>query len=462
VTELLAITVDRGGAIAALLLAVLIQKEALALPRSVNGVYFRWLGGLILAFAAARAVSHLVLPAIAGHWAGTGKLFEVTGAFNTVLFAGLAVATGFHRQTSHLQQVVVDERERLRTELAEAQSRLQAHRDRLVEAVATARTVLRQVVEDADYSQRFPNPAAPLCWERVECPEPDCPARGNVEERCWRVRGGAEADRPCRFESCPDCPVYREATADEIGALAETVNDLLYLLERSAGERRLYLSALSHDIRGQLGSVRGFLELLADPQTATNPQELVSLARFALERVTHLAETLVLDGRAKAGMLEPQPRPLGSGSLLEKVLAAFSPHAEMRGVDTRIVVEPGCPDRFRADPLMLERALANLVDNALKHSPQGTAVTLRASAGERGGIRFAVEDQGPGIPADRRHDVFRPFRSWDEGGSGLGLFVVAAVARAHGGRAWVEDGPAGRGTRFWIEIPGGEASEGQA
>ncbi len=460
-TELFALTVDQGGAIAALVLAVLIQREALALPRSISGVYFRWLGGLILVFAAVRAVSHLVLPAVAGHWAGAGRLFQVTGAVNTVLFAGLAVATGFHRQTSHLQRVVVAERERLRAELAEAQARLQAHRDRLVEAVATARTVLRQVVEQADYSQRFPNPAAPLCWERLNCPEPDCPARRNMEERCWRVRGGAEANRPCRFESCAECPVYREATADEIGALAETVNDLLCLLERSAGERRLYLSALSHDIRGQLGSVRGFLELLADPQAATDPEELVSLARFSLERVTHLAETLVLDGRAKAGMLEPQLRPLIAGPLLEKVLAAFSPHAEMRGVETRIVVDPGCPDRFRGDPLMLERALANLVDNALKHSPQGTVVTLRASAGERGGIRFAVEDQGSGIPAERRNEVFRPFRSWDEQGTGLGLFVVAAVARAHGGRAWVEEGPGGRGTRFWIEIRGGEAREGQ-
>ncbi|RMG96949.1 MAG: sensor histidine kinase, partial [Candidatus Dadabacteria bacterium] len=435
---LLATGIDRAGALAALALALMFHRETRRLPRSVDGVYLRWFGGLVVLFALARFVSHLGVPVLAARWPVAEGLYPYTGALNTVLFAGLAVATWFHRQTAAFQRVVEEEKDRLRRDLAGTQLELQAHRDRLARAVDTAREILRGVVERGEYGQRFPNPEAPACWERFPCPDETCEARGRTDERCWRIRGGAEADRPCRFPRCAECPVYREATAGEIGALAETVNDLLFLLDREARDRRLFLSALSHDIRGQLGSVRGFLDLLASPDPPeAEPGEILSLARFSLERVMHLAETLVLEGRAKAGALAPSPCPFDAVAALQRLARTFGPQARLRGVEIR--TEPGAPRPagVQADPMMVERAVANLLDNALKHAPRGSRVTLEARGTPTGGLRIEVRDEGPGVPPERRDEVFRPFRGWDERGTGLGLFVVAAVARAHGGRAGV-------------------------
>lgn len=453
-SDLLAAGVDRLGALTVLALAVLFHRETRRLPRTVDGVYLRWFGGLIALVAMARVVSHVGVPLLAARWPAAEGLYPYTGALNTVLFAGLAVATWFHRQTAAFQRVVEAEKDRLRRDLAGAQAELQAHRDRLARAVDTAREILRRVVEQGEYGQRFPNPEAPACWERLACPDEECEARSRSDERCWRIRGGAGADRPCRFPTCAECPVYREATAGEIGALAETVNDLLFLLEREARDRRLFLSALSHDIRGQLGSVRGFLDLLASPETPeAEPGEILSLARFSLERAMHLAETLVLEGRAKAGTLAPSPRPFDAVAAVERLARTFGPQARMRDIDIRLEVGEPAPPTVRADPMMVERAVGNLVDNALKHAPRGSRVTLEARGTPTGGLRIEVRDEGPGVPPERRAEVFRPFRGWDERGTGLGLFVVAAVARAHGGRAGVEDGPGGRGSRFWIELP---------
>ncbi|GAB6063658.1 sensor histidine kinase [Deferrisoma palaeochoriense] len=453
-SDLFAVGVDRLGALTVLALAVLFHRETRRLPRTVDGVYLRWFGGLIALVAMARVVSHVGVPVLAARWPAAEGLYPYTGALNTVLFAGLAVATWFHRQTGAFQRVVEDEKNRLRRDLAGAQAELRAHRDRLAGAVETAREILRRVVERGEYGERFPDPEAPACWERFDCPDAACEARGRTDERCWRIRGGAGADRPCRFPTCAECPVYREATAGEIGALAETVNDLLFLLDREARDRRLFLSALSHDIRGQLGSVRGFLDLLASPTPSeAEPGEILALARFSLERVMHLAETLVLEGRAKARTLAPAPRPFEAAAALGRLARTFGPQARMRGVELRVQADEPAPPAVRADPMMVERAVANLVDNALKHAPRGSRVTLAARATPSGGLRIEVADEGPGIPPERRDEVFRPFRTWDERGTGLGLFVVAAVARAHGGRAGVEDGPGGRGSRFWVELP---------
>ncbi len=460
--EAVRFVVDTGGAVLALLLALAIGVRSARLPLSFEGVYFRWFSGFLIVFAVSRFVGHTVVPLAGLAWPGVEAVLPYTGAFNSIVFAGLAAATLFHGQAARGRQVLEAERERLRQELEASQQELRRHRDRLMEAVTTARAILEGVVERQDYGQRFPNPHAVRCWELYGCEDEECPAHGVTTDRCWRVRGGVRGLNPCHVPSCAQCEVRRLTTPDEIAALAETMNDLLHLLEHHAREERLYLSALSHDIRGPLGAVKGFLDLLEAGEASLTPQqaELVSLARFSVVRVMHLAENLVLEGRVQENGLVPTLRPVSVEDLVGRLAREFAHAARIRGCRIETVLD-SAPQVIRADPVLLERALANLLENALRHAPRDTPVTVRARAGDRG-LRIAVEDRGPGVPEPLRREIFRPYRRFsDRGTAGLGLYVVGAVCEAHGGRAWVEPGPGGRGSRFVMELPaqreGGDA-----
>ena len=446
--------VDAGGAAVALALALGIGVRAARLPLSFEGAYFRWFSGFLVVFAVSRFVGHTVVPLTRLAWPGVEAVLPYTGAFNSIVFAGLAVATLFHRQAARGREVLEAERERLRRELETSQQALRRHRDRLMEAVNTARTILEGVVERQDYGQRFPNPHAVQCWEVYGCQEKECPAFGLTTDRCWRIRGGVQGLEPCHAPTCAECEVRRRAMPDEIAALAETMNDLLHLLEHHAREERLYLSALSHDIRGPLGAVKGFLDLLETGEAPLSPQqaELVSLARFSVVRVMHLAENLVLEGRVQGKGLVPDPRPVSVKHLVERLSREFALAARIRGCRIEIDLE-AAPQGILADPLLLERALANLLDNALRHAPRDTPVRVQVEHGE-GRVRIVVEDEGPGVPETARREIFRPYRRFSgKGTAGLGLYVVGAVCKAHRGRAWVEPGPEGRGSRFVMELP---------
>ena len=446
--------VDTGGAAVVLALALGIGARSARLPLSFEGVYFRWFSGFLVVFAVSRFVGHTVVPLARFVWPEVETVLPYTGAFNSVVFAGLAAATLFHRQAARGREVLEAERERLRQELEASQQELRRHRDRLMEAVTTARAILEGVVERQDYAQRFPNPHAVRCWEFYGCQDKECPAFGLAADRCWRVRGGVRGLEPCRASSCAECEVRRRTMPDEIAALAETMNDLLHLLEHHAREERLYLSALSHDIRGPLGAVKGFLELLETGEGGLSPQqaELVSLARFSVVRVMHLADNLVLEGRVQEEGLVPDPRPVCVEHLVDRLAREFVQAARIRGC--RIETGTDCAARWiAADPVLLERAVANLLENALRHAPRGTEVRVRVEHGG-GHVRIAVEDQGPGVPEPVRKEIFRPYRRFsDKGTAGLGLYVVGAVCEAHRGRAWVEPGPGGRGSRFVMELP---------
>jgi signal transduction histidine kinase len=125
-------------------------------------------------------------------------------------------------------------------------------------------------------------------------------------------------------------------------------------------------------------------------------------------------------------------------------------------------VAPGRVIEVHAEPLIadidgpkVERILENLLLNAVKHTPEGSGIWVRASRSEEG-LLLVVEDDGPGIPTDLREEVFEPFRRGDpedpSPGSGIGLSLVAEFARLHGGRAWVED-RAGGGASFRVLLP---------
>ncbi|HWC31892.1 MAG TPA: PAS domain S-box protein, partial [Actinomycetota bacterium] len=233
-----------------------------------------------------------------------------------------------------------------------------------------------------------------------------------------------------------------------------------YEREREAAERlrmidemkNSFLEAVSHDLRTPLTSVLGYAVTLQRPDLDVPDEQrremldlLVANAR-KLERL--LSDLLDLD-RLLRGVVEPHRRPTDLADLLRHVIA----EADVQGRPLEIVAEPVV---LAVDPAKIERIIENLLVNAVRHTPEGTRLWVRISA-MRGGALIAVEDEGRGVPASEREEIFDPFRRGSRSpahapGSGIGLSLVGRFTELHGGRAWVEDRPGG-GASFKVFLP---------
>jgi signal transduction histidine kinase len=214
---------------------------------------------------------------------------------------------------------------------------------------------------------------------------------------------------------------------DEVGRLARTLNAMLATLERARDSERRFVADASHELRTPLTALRGNVEHLA--RHGATP-ELVADLQADAERLARLADDLLTLSREEAA--EP---PAGDVRL--------DAIARRAGAD-EVVAEPVT---VAGDEAALERAVANLVENARRHGRGSVTITV----GRRDGVgRIAVEDEGEGVAAGERGRVFERFRG---DGTGLGLAIVRATAERHGGSAGVD------GARFWIEVPLRKASE---
>ncbi|MET9463572.1 HAMP domain-containing sensor histidine kinase [Streptomyces sp. NPDC006544] len=238
--------------------------------------------------------------------------------------------------------------------------------------------------------------------------------------------------------------------ADEIAQLARTVNATLDRLERGDARQRQFTADASHELRNPLAAVRSRLEVaLRDPD-----RESVAAALADTERLQGIAADLLLLARLDGGPA-PRAEPVDLALLAAEDLARRpGPRVPLR-LDARAPV-PAC-----GDPERLERALANLVDNALRYAR--TEVTVRAFADGDGWAQLEVIDDGPGIPEADRDRVFERFVRLDadrgraSGGTGLGLAIAREIARAHGGdlRALAPSaGGAGARLVLRVRVPG--------
>jgi signal transduction histidine kinase len=231
--------------------------------------------------------------------------------------------------------------------------------------------------------------------------------------------------------------------------------------ERAAAEhlravdemKTTFLQAVSHDLRTPLTTILGIAVTL-EHRVAGLPardrvdllQRLSSNAR-KLDRL--LGDLLDLDRLAR-GTLSPRRQLVDLGALVKRVV-------DDAGVrDEHPVVVDAPPLRLAADAPKLERIIENLLVNAARHTPAGTTIWVRLRAQHRG-VLLLVEDQGPGVPAQLREQVFQPFHKGRNiadhaPGSGIGLALVAQFAQLHGGRAWVQDRPGG-GASFRVFLP---------
>ncbi|WP_326740849.1 ATP-binding protein [Streptomyces sp. NBC_01022] len=250
-------------------------------------------------------------------------------------------------------------------------------------------------------------------------------------------------------------------TADnEIGRLAATFNDMSAHRARLEAQRKAMVSDVAHELRTPLSNIRGWLEAAQDGVADPDPAFIASLHEEAVQ-LQHIIDDLQDLAQADAGALRLHAEPVRIEELLGQVAAAHQARAETAGVT--LTVPPSPPDRpvpaLTADPVRLRQAIGNLVSNAVRHTPSGGTVTLRAYGSEPGdAVLVDVTDTGTGIPAADLAHVFDRFwraeksRSRRTGGSGLGLAIVRKLAEAHGGTATAVSVP-GEGSVFTLRLP---------
>jgi PAS domain S-box-containing protein len=249
----------------------------------------------------------------------------------------------------------------------------------------------------------------------------------------------------------------------EIDGEAFIVSFVRDITARREAERRQRLredlvAMLSHDIRTPLMTVLNALQLLRrsdDPSRARRAHEYIEAGtRSALA----LAQNFVDAARIESGALEVVRAPASVNEIVARVTAEQEVTARARGVELRVSLAADVP-ALALDVSLIERALANLISNALKFSPERTTVVV-ATAADGGRVCISVADRGPGISADRRPLLFTRYglgEARTDDSTGLGLFIVRTVVAAHGGRVSL-DCPAEGGSIFTVELPTSDVS----
>jgi signal transduction histidine kinase len=245
--------------------------------------------------------------------------------------------------------------------------------------------------------------------------------------------------------------VPEPSTHDEIGRLAHTMNDMLGRLETSVNRQRQFVGDASHELKNPLASLRNQLEVSTldnpDPQWAATVADML-IDHDRLQRL--VADLLLLARHDDRAPITTEP--LDLGHLVRSELAR-RPEAPglVRRVDAENVLVEG-------DPVLLERVLRNLVDNAERHARSEVHIGVHV-VGERGltMAELFVEDDGPGIPDELRSLVFERFhrlddaRTTDAGGSGLGLAIVSDLVDSHGGTVSAASGAVG--AKLVVRLP---------
>ncbi len=253
---------------------------------------------------------------------------------------------------------------------------------------------------------------------------------------------------------------------NEMAELAHAFNDMAEQLEAAARKqreldtlRRNLVAWIGHDLRTPLTSIRVLLEALADgvvdePDTV---HRYLQTAQLHIRSLSLLINDLFEMAELDAGGLTLEQESGSTSDLISDTLETFSTLAARQGVTLEGSVEPGI-DPVYMDTQKIGRVLTNLVSNALRHTPSGGTVQIRASAVAEG-VQVEVCDTGEGISPEDLPYVFDQFyrgeksRSRGTGGTGLGLAIAKGIVEAHGGRIGVESTP-GKGTCFFFTLPG--------
>jgi signal transduction histidine kinase len=259
---------------------------------------------------------------------------------------------------------------------------------------------------------------------------------------------------------------YRLAiqSKDEIGELAQSFNTMATSLDTAEQSRKRLNADIAHELRTPLTVIEGTVDGILDGVFEADREHLESIKEQTslLTRLTHDLRDLSL---AESGQLNLELGPLNMVDLLQRKLAQYEVKARQKNITLKLSASSGIP-AVNGDRLRIEQVISNLLENAIRHTPDRGSVTVSiemvnddpAHHIDRASMIVSFSDTGKGIPPEHLPHVFERFyridtsRSRSEGGAGLGLAIVKQIIQAHGGRVWAESEP-GKGSTFYITLP---------
>jgi len=261
---------------------------------------------------------------------------------------------------------------------------------------------------------------------------------------------------------------------DEIGRLGVAFNSMVgqvqrahelqetenHRVEAASRMKSEFLASMSHELRSPLHTIIGFSDMLNDESMTITPTESREFVGYIQSSGSHLLRLIndVLDlSKVEAGRLEFRPRPIELDAVISDVLAIHKTKTLMKRLDVQVSIDPAVRQAV-LDPARLKQALYNYVSNALKFTPDGGTVFVRATPEGETMLRIEVEDTGIGIADENFSKLFVEFQQLDQGaakaheGTGLGLALTRRIVEAQGGSVGVRSA-VGAGSVFHLVLP---------
>lgn len=242
---------------------------------------------------------------------------------------------------------------------------------------------------------------------------------------------------------------------DELGELARSFNKMSADLSRSVNARRQMTADIAHELRTPLSLILGHAEAVHDGVLPPSPENF-EIIREEAGRLEHLVDDLRTLSLADAGELSIEKQPVDMKKLLQDISSVYQHRIGQNNVALELNLPAELPS-IQADANRMTQVVTNILDNAIRYTPENGKVILSANQAE-GGVQISIQDSGPGIKEEDVGRIFDRFyrldvsRNRGEGGSGLGLAIARSIVQAHGGRIWAESKP-GQGLTIFILIP---------
>ena len=247
-------------------------------------------------------------------------------------------------------------------------------------------------------------------------------------------------------------PIVESSVPREIAPVVVTLNRLFTMLRTAGQSQQQFIANTAHQLRTPITGMQAQLDLLAAEPKAQPVKDRLMTLQEGIRQLGRAANQLLTLARADpAANIAMKNQPVDLSALLGEVVAKFFDRALQSDIDLGVDMQPAA---IVADPSLLDDLLSNLVDNALKYTPAGGSVTVRAGM-QQGKPFLSVEDSGPGIPEAERQRVRQRFYRLPNSpghGSGLGLAIVDEIARLYGASVTIGSGSDGRGTKVLLQF----------
>ncbi len=243
---------------------------------------------------------------------------------------------------------------------------------------------------------------------------------------------------------------------DEIGQLSQTFNTMAMNLQNQESQKRNLMADVAHELRTPVSNLRGYLEAMRDGLIQPDTKTLDTIYQQVIQ-LGHIIEDLRILALAEAGSLRLNKEAMQIAKVVEHVVDAFNPLAIQKKISLTFVANGDLP-MVNMDEVRIRQVVSNLLDNALRHTPEGGSIVVRVESRDGQSTEISVQDNGEGIPLEALPRLFDrmyrvdPSRSRSSGGAGLGLAIARSIVEMHGGSIRADSTP-GQGAKLTFNLP---------